>query len=182
MLLAARVGQSGRLRSLVLCAPVNPWSEFGHRRIRLLSTKLGGYFLRATLPISRPVHSIAVRRMYADPAKMPADAVQGYRRSVLRRGRAKNVLTALRSWQEDVEALRQVLPQIIVPTLLVWGDRDGAVDPRSAAELQRRLKNAQLRVIPGAGHLPFEENPAEFNRVVLEFLGESGDRRGRVIR
>jgi pimeloyl-ACP methyl ester carboxylesterase len=177
MLLAARESQNARIRSLVLCASVNPWSEFGQRRIRLLSTKLGGYFLRATLPISRPVHAIAVRRMYGDPGHMPADAVQGYRRSVLRRGRAQNILTALRSWQKDIDALRQAIPKITIPTLLVWGDRDGAVDPRSAAELQRQLQNAELRIIPGAGHLPFEEKPEEFNRIVLDFLSAKRETR-----
>jgi pimeloyl-ACP methyl ester carboxylesterase len=182
MLLAAMDARNARrVGPLVLCAPVNPWSDFGQRRIRLLSTKLGGYFLQATLPISRPVHSIAVRRMYGDPARMPADAVQGYRRSVLRRGRALNVLTALRNWQQDVQSLRQAIPQIAIPTLLVWGDRDGAVDPGSGRELQRQLQHAQLRVIPRAGHLPFEEKPEEFNRVVLEFLKGSGDRRDPVI-
>jgi pimeloyl-ACP methyl ester carboxylesterase len=170
MLLAAGQTVGARIRALVLCAPVNPWSAFGQRRIRLLSTKLGGYFLRATLPISRPVHAIAVRRMYGDPENMPSDAVQGYRRSILRRGRAQNVLTALRNWQRDLDALRRAIPTITIPTLLVWGDRDGAVDPRSAAELQQRLRGAQFRVIRGAGHLPFEEKPDEFSRVVLEFL------------
>jgi pimeloyl-ACP methyl ester carboxylesterase len=27
-----------------------------------------------------------------------------------------------------------------------------------------------LQVIPGAGHLPFEESPEVFNRLVLDFI------------
>ena len=132
MLLAARSARdAGRIRSLVLCAPVNPWSDFGQRRIRMLRTTLGGYFLRAALPLSRPCHGMAVRRMFGDSKRMPADAVEGYRKSILRRGRADNVLTSLRNWQRDIDSLREAIPLIRVPTLLVWGDRDPAVDPRS---------------------------------------------------
>lgn len=172
MLLAAPdAKESRRIRNLVLSAPVNPWSGFGRRRIHLLSTTLGGYFLRAALPISRPCHGIALRRMYGDPTRMPKDALAGYQASVLRPGRAKNILTALRAWDRDVESLREVVSQIKVPTLLLWGDRDGAVDPRSAAVLQQHLPNSELKLIPGAGHLPFEEAPEEFNRAILEFLG-----------
>lgn len=171
MLLAARdAAISGRIRSLILAAPVNPWSGFGSRRIRLLSSTLGGFFLRAVLPISRPCHGIAVRRMYGDTQRMPPDALQGYRTSVLRPGRAQNVLTALRSWQNDVELLPNAISQIQVPTLLVWGDRDGAVDPGSAAALLQHLPNSELKRIAGTGHLPFEEAPQEFNRLVLQFL------------
>ncbi|HLJ30420.1 MAG TPA: alpha/beta hydrolase [Candidatus Angelobacter sp.] len=170
LLAAADARASGRIQSLVLSAPVNPWSDFGQGRIRLLSTALGGYFLRAALPISQPFHRIALRRMYGDPTRLPPDALEGYRASILRPGRAQNVLTALRNWQKDLESLRQIIPQLKIPTLLIWGTRDKAVDPRSAEALRRDLPNAQLKLITGAGHLPFEEVPEEFNRVVMEFL------------
>ena len=171
MLLAGKDAHgAGRIRSLVLSAPVNPWSDFGQGRIRFLSSSLGGYFLRMTLPVSRPAHPIALRRMYGDPARIPGDALEGYRASVLRPRRAQNVLTALRKWQTDVESLRNVIPQLKIPTLLIWGTSDKAVDPRSANALRGQLPHAELELIPGAGHLPFEETPDEFNRAVMEFL------------
>jgi pimeloyl-ACP methyl ester carboxylesterase len=176
MLLAARDARaSGQIRGLILCAPVNPWSHFGRGRIRFFNTSLGGYFLRTGLPISRPCHGIAIRRMYGNPARMPLDAVEGYRRSVLRRGRAQNVLTALQNWQQHMDSLAEAVSHIRIPTLLLWGDRDRAVDPQSAAELQQRLPCTELKLIPGAGHFPFEEAPEEFNRAVLAFLNKKRD-------
>lgn len=171
MLLAGKdIQSSGRIRSMVLSGPVNPWSDFGQGRIRLLSSRLGGYFLRMALPISRPTHRIALRRMYGDPTRIPGDALEGYRASVLRRGRAENVLTALRKWRTDVESLRGVIPLLKIPILLIWGASDKAVDPRSANILREHLPNAELKLIPGAGHLPFEEAPEDFNRAVIDFL------------
>jgi pimeloyl-ACP methyl ester carboxylesterase len=177
MLLAGKdVQASRRIRSLVLVSPVNPWSALGQRRIRWLNTTLGGLSLRAVLPVSGPCHGIAVRRMYADPRRVSQHTIEGYRATVLRRGRAQNILSALRNWRRDVDSLRHIIPQLKVPVLLVWGDQDRAVDPKSAAILQHHLPNSELRWIRQAGHLPFEEAPAEFNAAVLEFLHSSADR------
>jgi pimeloyl-ACP methyl ester carboxylesterase len=170
MLLASEALES--IRSLILVSPVNPWSDLGQGRIRFLSSRFGGWFLRMTLPISHPCHGIALRRMYGDPRRIREGTLEGYRASILHRGRAANVLTALRNWQRDVEALRTVIPNLDIPTLLIWGTRDGAVDPRSAEKLRQELPHAELEWIRGAGHLPFEESPEEFNRIALRFLGE----------
>ncbi|HEY6253329.1 MAG TPA: alpha/beta hydrolase [Candidatus Angelobacter sp.] len=171
MLLAGQtIRAAARIRALVLSSPVNPWSDFGRRRIQFLSSRLGGYFLRMSLPISHPVHKIALRRMFGDPTRVPKDELNGYRPTILQPGRAGNVLTALRKWEKDVAALEQIIPQLDIPTLLIWGTHDKAVDPRSAITLKEHLPRAELKLIPGAGHLPFEEAPEEFNRLTLEFL------------
>jgi pimeloyl-ACP methyl ester carboxylesterase len=67
--------------------------------------------------------------------------------------------------------LESVLPQAgSVPTLFVWGSEDRAVDASSAGPLARHFPGSRTIVFPGVGHLPYEECPAEFNRVVIEFL------------
>jgi len=54
--------------------------------------------------------------------------------------------------------------------MLVWGSKDRTVDPASVEPLRRYFQSAQVAIIEGAGHLPYEECPEEFNRIVLEFL------------
>jgi pimeloyl-ACP methyl ester carboxylesterase len=174
MMVASQQQSLRTVRSLVLVSPVNPWSDFGQGRIRFLSSRFGGWFLRMALPLSRPCHPFALRRMYGDPRRIPEGTLEGYRASILDRGRAANVLTALRNWQRDLEALREIIPKLKFPTLLIWGTQDKAVDPGSAEKLRERLPNATLKWISGAGHLPFEEAPEELNRLVLEFLGKTG--------
>ena len=168
ILLAAR---SKKVRSLVLAAPVNPWSAMGARRVRFLSGWLGGMLLRATMPVLQPLHPIALRRMYGDPARIPVGTLEGYSALLMRRGRVHNILNTLRSWDNDLAALRPAIAQVQVPCLLIWGTRDGAVDPRSADNLMHAWPGCERAVIEGAGHLPFEETPDEFNRVALDFLG-----------
>ena len=163
--------QSRNVRSLVLAAPVNPWSDSGKGRIRFLSGRIAGSMLKLAWPLSRPLHRIAVVRMYADPGRLPEGTIEGYSSAAMQPGRVNGILNTLRSWEKDVSVLRSAIAQITVPTLLVWGTRDGAVDVRSAEPLKRALHACELVFIDGAGHLPFEETPEEFNRLVLDFLG-----------
>ena len=167
MLLAA---QNTKVRSLVLTAPVNPWSSFGAGRIRFLIGRMGSAFLRTVWPVSHPLYRTAMARMYGDLRRMPAGTVTGYRSQIMRPGRVNNILNTLRSWEKDVNALRAEIPKIKARSLLIWGTRDGAVDVRSAEALRQVLPQCQLRLIEGAGHLPFEETPEEFNRLVLDFV------------
>ena len=41
--------------------------------------------------------------------------------------------------------------------LLVWGDRDCTVSLNSAIQLNRKLRNSELLVVPGGGHSVFED-------------------------
>jgi pimeloyl-ACP methyl ester carboxylesterase len=164
---------SRRVRSLVLAAPVNPWSDAGMGRIRFLNSPIGGPLLRLALPISRPIHATAIRRMYGDPLRIPPGTLEGYSALVLRRRRVHNILNTLRQWEQDVNALRPAISRVQAPSLLIWGTRDGAVTLQSSQALMQVLPDCKLALIEGAGHLPFEETPDEFNRLVLDFLGRT---------
>ena len=169
MFLAA---QSAKVRSLVLAAPVNPWSTLGLGRIRFLNGRMGEALLRMAWPISRPLYHTALARMYGDPRLLPDGTVEGYRSQVMRPGRVNNILNTLRSWEKDVNTLRAAIPRIKARSLLIWGTRDSAVDVGSAEPLSRALPDCQLKLIEAAGHLPFEETPEEFNRLVLNFIDQ----------
>jgi pimeloyl-ACP methyl ester carboxylesterase len=164
---------SRKVRSLVLAAPVNPWSNFGVERIRFFNGRLGRTLLRLTMPVSRPLHKTALERMYGDPGRIPKGTLEGYAFPLMRRGRVHNILNTLRQWERDVAALRGAIARVEARSLLIWGTRDGAVDLKSSEALMQVLPECELALIHGAGHLPFEETPDEFNRLVLEFLGRT---------
>ncbi len=65
--------------------------------------------------------------------------------------------------------LRDVLPRIAVPTLLVWGELDARSPVSVAHEFARAIPHAELVVIPGAGHMSNLERPDEFNAAVRDF-------------
>jgi pimeloyl-ACP methyl ester carboxylesterase len=71
--------------------------------------------------------------------------------------------------------LRSALARLTTkPTLLIWGDRDRAVGLSSARELQRSLPQSRLMVLPGVGHIPFEEMPDLCNQAMRDWLINPG--------
>jgi pimeloyl-ACP methyl ester carboxylesterase len=64
---------------------------------------------------------------------------------------------------------RELLPDIRVPTLLLWGDADARSPVHVAQALQSRIPEARLVLIPGAGHLSNVEAAAPFNAAVRAF-------------
>ncbi len=69
--------------------------------------------------------------------------------------------------------LREVQPQVAVPTLVMHGRGDRR-SPLSVSEaLHAGIPNSRLVVVDGAGHLTNMEAPEEFNRILREFLRET---------
>jgi pimeloyl-ACP methyl ester carboxylesterase len=160
-----------RFRRLVLVDPVNPWSNFGSLRIRVFSTAVGAACMRQIYPRVPWLHRWTLDRMYADPRRIPPGTLEGYAAPYEDPGTLDTMLQIVRTWRADLHEIEPALARIVdKPVLLIWGDRDGAVDPRSAQQLLKRLPNARLELLPGIGHLPYEEAPEDFNRIVLDFL------------
>ena len=65
------------------------------------------------------------------------------------------------------------LHEITAPTLVVVGDEDIPPVFDAVELLMEKVPHARKAVIHDAAHLPNLEHPAEFNRLVLEFLTES---------
>jgi 3-oxoadipate enol-lactonase len=71
------------------------------------------------------------------------------------------------TWTGDYRAL---LPGIGVPALVIFGERDAVVPRVLAEEIASGIRGAQLAMIPNAGHVANADQPAEFNRLLREFL------------
>ena len=68
------------------------------------------------------------------------------------------------------EDLTELLPGILPPTLLVWGELDTATPLRDAKIMEREIPNAGLAVIRGAGHFSFVEQPVIFRNIMASFF------------
>jgi 3-oxoadipate enol-lactonase len=68
--------------------------------------------------------------------------------------------------------LTRLLPNISVPTLVIHGEDDAIVPLARGKELAAAISGARLHVIPKAGHVSNQEQPAAFNVAVRAFLRE----------
>ena len=163
-----------RIRRLVLVSPANPWSRHGRIRLAFLRNHAGALIFPNLARPMWPLHDYFLRRMWGDPRSITPEVYRGYSAPLRRHGTLEHAVKIVRTWEQDMGELQTILPHLAnVPTLLVWGSKDRAVDPASAEPLRRNFQCAQVAIIEGAGHLPYEERPDEFVRMVTNFLQSS---------
>lgn len=74
----------------------------------------------------------------------------------------RNAASNTRLWNaqlKDRYLLDSRIDGLQQPTLMLWGDSDQVFHVSGAEVLRTRLKNAQVVVLPGLGHLPMMEAP-----------------------
>ena len=160
-----------RIRRLILVSPINPWSSNGRLLTRALATPAGGAVVLHFIPRTHFVLTHYFHRLYGDTKRIAPGSLEGYEAGLQVPGSFEHLLCIVRSWHQDLALIEQSLPAVSeVPTLLLWGTLDRAVLPASIHPLQSRLKNSALALMLGVGHLPYEELPTEFDRIVRDFL------------
>jgi pimeloyl-ACP methyl ester carboxylesterase len=102
--------------------------------------------------------------MFSEPT--PRESVDEFG-ATLRAFHPKGFRAMARASAED---LRDALPDIEVPTLLVYGDEDVRAPLSVAEHLHAAISNSTLVVLPGTGHLCNIEAPDAFNTAVRDFL------------
>jgi pimeloyl-ACP methyl ester carboxylesterase len=108
--------------------------------------------------------------MRANQANIRANSAESY----------SAFIEALLKWgrcqpgQEQEPKFTTLLASIKGPTLVVTSDNDHLI-PRELSELiATSIPGAKLVVMPGAGHIPFMEQPEQVARIVLEFIASLG--------
>jgi 4,5:9,10-diseco-3-hydroxy-5,9,17-trioxoandrosta-1(10),2-diene-4-oate hydrolase len=68
--------------------------------------------------------------------------------------------------------IRERLPEIVCPTLIVWGDEDRVISVRDADVFEQLIPNSRKVVFSATGHMAMLERPAAFNELLERFLEE----------
>lgn len=173
MCAAAECVSSGRItvRSLILVAPVNPWSPHGRLLAEFCGTSVGAGIARLVLEKIPSLYPYWHGRMFAERNKIPSDSLQGYKAPLSMPGLFDHALSIVSTWSADLRELESLLPKLAdIPTLLMWGDKDPAVYASSMEPLARYFSKCETALFPGVGHLPYEECAEMFNRRLIEFL------------
>ncbi len=87
-----------------------------------------------------------------------------YQRLFSNRVHVASTLGMMANW--DLEALGRSFGRLDLPVLLVVGAGDRAVPPGDAREVARRLPDARIETLPGAGHLIHEEKPGDIATLI----------------
>lgn len=68
------------------------------------------------------------------------------------------------------EDQKRVMPNINVPTLMIWGDKDTATPLMDARKMEKLIPNSGVAVLEGTGHYSYLENSQLCFIILDEFL------------
>lgn len=115
--------------------------------------------------------------VFADPPFLPYPILKSAEQEAIA-GAGSN----RRIWDEQLKdryLLQQHISKVAVPSLALWGAQDKVFDVSGAQALKALLPGADLRILPGIGHLPMMEAPKESARLYADFLlGRQQGRQG----
>lgn len=169
--------------------------QYPHRFERLVLVSTGGVarevapvlrllsapYAELTLPVTRLPGARLVARALAEVAKRsPLDLGRDADELVrvfdgLPSGPARTSFTrTLRSvvdWRGQlVTMLDRCYLAEDMPTLLVWGDRDGVIPVEHGRLAHAAMPSSRLEVFAGAGHFPHHAEPERFLALLLDFV------------
>ena len=109
-----------------------------------------------------------LKMAWHDPSLLQPETVELYQKPL----QVENWDKAL--WEltlaSRASGLAKRLDEFTLPVLVITGDDDRIVPTKDSIRLASELPNAELAVIPNAGHVPHEERPAEFMQAVIGYL------------
>ncbi|MGA9278801.1 alpha/beta fold hydrolase [Ilumatobacter sp.] len=72
---------------------------------------------------------------------------------------------------QTVDASDRLYLAARVPTMIVWGDRDGVIPVAHAYAAHEMIEGSRLEILPDVGHFPHVEAPEAFAASLLDFMG-----------
>jgi len=68
--------------------------------------------------------------------------------------------------------LQPELENISIPSLVIWGEKDLTLDPRSFTTLVSTIQSAKGHAICECGHQPHIGEPEQVNQIILDFISQ----------
>lgn len=123
---------------------------------------------------------IGLKQIFDDPDRVSAELLEklvANDRDPEAQKSYRRVLSIGVNWRglkpEMLREIRDAAHEIRVPTLIVWGKQDRVVPVQHAKVAHSKIPNARLHVFDKCGHTPQIEYPAEFNRLIRNFVQET---------
>jgi len=91
-------------------------------------------------------------------------------------GRRAFVRQALQVEEWHTGEIEPRLGSVEVPVLVVWGGKDGWLDPSLAPRLRKEIPGSELKLIQEGGHFVQEDAPEEIAKALAGFFCGDGDR------
>lgn len=159
-----------RVERLVLIGTVNNNRPLNYKLMRVFGSPVFGDVVSPLLIGSRRLLRRRMKRVYDRHAWVLDERRVDARHLPLRAARTQRaIIRTVRGW--DAERISRDAHLIRKPTLLLWGDNDREIPLADGERLHEEIPGSRLIVFLNCGHLPHEEYPEAFTKVVADFCG-----------
>jgi pimeloyl-ACP methyl ester carboxylesterase len=150
---------------MIFAAPlVNPFNDLSKL---LTKSRVGASFVKNQ--IKKQVEG-GIRKTLLDRG-MPNRYADLFIEQASIKGFQRSLISFLRSAAEaDYRPFYRKTGESVKDIMLIWGDDDKTVRRGQIRAFSKAIPHAQVRILPGIGHMAPFEAPDEFNRLVLDFL------------
>jgi pimeloyl-ACP methyl ester carboxylesterase len=136
---------------------------------RLMHLPFAGRFLFRTAMSRTTIAYLMRREIYNDPAVVTPEWVDYVWERVQRPGGVEAAHACL-TFAHDPDQVTRSTRAVRAPTMIVWGEDDRLFPSAFARRLQEEITGSAVRIIPGCGHAPAEERPADLAGILAPFL------------
>ncbi len=124
------------------------------------------WLMQHTLPKS--LVEQGMRNVFGDPSRVTPEMVERSFELTAREGNRRALVDRAR--QRSPNTLYERIPELKLPTLIIWGGRDRLVPPDDAERFHREIAGSTLVIFDDLGHAPEEEDPVRTVAAVKRFL------------
>jgi pimeloyl-ACP methyl ester carboxylesterase len=163
-----------RVERLILVGAVTNNEPTRFLLMRLFGSPILGDILSPLLVSSRRLLRRRMKKVYDRHSWMLDERRVDARHGPLRTsGTHRAIVRTVRRW--DADRIQRQAHLITQPTMLVWGENDPETPLHDGEILQARIPGSRLFVFRECGHIPHEEFPETFTRLVADFCIEQSD-------
>lgn len=126
------------------------------------------HLIRDVLP--RSMVESSVKDVFGDPSRVTPELVDRYYDLTTRAGNRDALVSRLEQLRPGEMADR--IGEIAVPTLILWGRKDGLIPVKFGERFDEDLRDSRLITWDDLGHVPQEEDPSRTVQPVKDFLAD----------
>ena len=163
--IALELARRGRASSVVAISPSGLWTprEAAYVRLMVLAHWRLAKLIAPLGPL--PGGWVGGLVMLARPWRLPPEAF------ALQARRLAGAVAVRDAIDDQAAAPPRGLTELDVPVTILWGRKDRLLFPRQARRFERLIPTAELRMLPGLGHIPMSDDPEAVAEAIRGGLG-----------
>jgi len=120
--------------------------------------------------LPRGIVESSVKNVYGNPSLVTPELIDRYFDLTTRAGNRQALVERFRQTQPG--SLAKLVPELKLPTLILWGGRDRLIPPDIGDRFHKEIVGSKLVHFNELGHVPQEEDPTRTVAALKEFLAQ----------